>query len=345
MTSWLGVVVFISTFLCSWCSIHTINTRFAEKKDPVAPAPARWEIFTQAPETVMTLPGKNKKQVKLQLKMTDHYLRENAGDPNHGGAAQPEGDEKANYVDLSVRIKEFFVKHYSTMELMEKKVTSSDKDEVSNGWTVLTINGFRTLRFKVTAADDPRLAEIFAGCQWMRNGRPLIVTFSRVDVNGDQEWTMDHCGPFGEEVEERMNDAIAAKAELDARAAQAARDAQDDRDAARERGAIVSAWSKPNEPRPPVLKRKRRSTEPVTDLSAKLQITDADPNSDFVITRIEFKEFYGDNEETHFIDFEKEALVEDPNSSGSELTADFVEEDTTPEPVTTIKIVLKPRGN
>jgi len=201
MTSWLGVVVFLSTFLCLLCSKHSIGTRFAPKKDP-----DRWEI-SSLPELV-TITGREKQSIKLQLKMTDHYERDKAG---NGGAALTEA-EKALYVELSARIKEFFVKHYSTMELMEKKVTSSDKDEVYNGWTVLTINDFRTLRFEVTAADDPDLANIFAGklANW-QTGK-LIVSFTRKDVGRHQEWTMTHCGPFGPNVVNAMSTAIAAKA-------------------------------------------------------------------------------------------------------------------------------------
>lgn len=77
-------------------------------------------------------------------------------------------------------------------------------------------------------------------------------------------------------------------------------------------------------------------------MSARLQINDADPNSDFMITKIEFKERYGGNEEIHWVDIEKEELVQDPNESGSRMTAQFGDG---ASDVNTYRIVLKPKVN
>jgi len=87
--------------------------------------------------------------------------------------------------------------------------------------------------------------------------------------------------------------------------------------------------------------RKRRSTDPTKTLSAMVQLTDADPESDFKITKIEFKERYGDEEETHVVDLVRKVLIEDPSDSGSKLTAEFEEANR----VVTYKIVLRPSGN
>jgi len=96
--------------------------------------------------------------------------------------------------------------------------------------------------------------------------------------------------------------------------------------------------------------REKRSSQPAKELGATLNIFDADPISDFVITKIEFKEMYGDQSETHLVDFERKAFIPDPNKSGGQIKTEFkVDDEVVPHtveknPVTTYKIVLKPRG-
>ena len=98
--------------------------------------------------------------------------------------------------------------------------------------------------------------------------------------------------------------------------------------------------------------RKRRSTTPNKELSATLKLNDADPVSDFSIAKIVFKERYGEEEETHTIDFERKAFIQDDTESGSKLTAEFrVGDDIVAAKeeekiqITTYNIVLRPRGN
>jgi len=98
--------------------------------------------------------------------------------------------------------------------------------------------------------------------------------------------------------------------------------------------------------------RRKRSNAPEKELGARLNIIDADPDSEFRISKIEFKELYGDQMETHVVDFERKAFVPDPCDSGSQLTTEFrVNDEVVPSTVdqnpvttTTYKIVLKPRG-
>merc|ERR1712107_381033 len=94
--------------------------------------------------------------------------------------------------------------------------------------------------------------------------------------------------------------------------------------------------------------RRKRSTVPKKELGAQLHLIDTDASSDFVITKIEFKEFYGDQEETHVVDFEKEELLQDPSASGCKLAAEFTSEsgygDKDEVEVVTYNIVLTPRG-
>jgi len=108
---------------------------------------------------------------------------------------------------------------------------------------------------------------------------------------------------------------------------------------------IASAWAGRNHGN-----RKKRSSQPDKELGATLNIFDADPISDFVITKIEFKEMYGDQSETHLVDFERKTFIPDPNKSGGQIKTEFkVDDEVVPHtveknPVTTYKIVLKPRG-
>lgn len=108
---------------------------------------------------------------------------------------------------------------------------------------------------------------------------------------------------------------------------------------------------------PPENRRKRRSTNPSVSLNAELKLIDSDPNSEFMISKIELKERYRQGqgteykEETHCVDFERNVFVTDPSKTGSKLTAE-IEENGTFKPakveetpvVRTISIVLKPRG-
>ena len=104
-------------------------------------------------------------------------------------------------------------------------------------------------------------------------------------------------------------------------------------------------------PHPGNTPRRRRSNVPEEEVGATLRLTDADPNSDFVVTKIEFKERYGDKEETHVVDFERKTFFQDSGKSGSKLSAEFeingevipVIEDV--NKVVTYKIVLRPKGN
>jgi len=97
--------------------------------------------------------------------------------------------------------------------------------------------------------------------------------------------------------------------------------------------------------------RKKRSSQPDKEFGATLNIVDSDQNSDFVITKIEFKEMYGGQMETHLVDFERKAFIPDPNKSGSQMKTEFtvnnkvVPSTVEENPVTTYKIVLRPRGN
>ena len=98
--------------------------------------------------------------------------------------------------------------------------------------------------------------------------------------------------------------------------------------------------------------RKRRSTEPVNELlTARLELTDADPSSSFVITKIEFKETYADKVETHCVDFETKSFLQDTQKSGSKLVAEFemggkvFPANDEPNRVVTYNIVLRPRVN
>merc|ERR1719450_895195 len=123
--------------------------------------------------------------------------------------------------------------------------------------------------------------------------------------------------------------------------------AVEDRKPERPRPGPLGRWARPLQENVNVdarnnNKRRKRSAEPCNTLSARLQINDADPTSEFMITKIEFKERYGGNEETHWVDFEKEKLIQDPNKSGSQMTARF--EDDANE-VKTYRIVLKPKVN
>merc|ERR1739842_191824 len=104
-------------------------------------------------------------------------------------------------------------------------------------------------------------------------------------------------------------------------------------------------------------RRKRRATNTPLSLNAKLELMDSDPQSEFMISKIEFKERYRQGEgaeyteETHCVDFENNVFVTDPNKAGSKLTAE-IEENGTFKPakveeakiVKRISIVLKPRG-
>jgi len=111
---------------------------------------------------------------------------------------------------------------------------------------------------------------------------------------------------------------------------------------------VTTAWG-PKRTKP---SRRKRSNVPEKELGARLNIIDADPDSEFRISKIEFKELYGDQMETHVVDFERKAFVPDPCDSGSQLTTEFrVNDEVVPSTVdqnpvitTTYKIVLKPRG-
>lgn len=57
-------------------------------------------------------------------------------------------------------------------------------------------------------------------------------------------------------------------------------------------------------------------------LGAQIELLDSDPNSEFTMTKINFKEVHSGGEETHTWDIERNVLVTDPNIEGSTLTAE-----------------------
>lgn len=75
-------------------------------------------------------------------------------------------------------------------------------------------------------------------------------------------------------------------------------------------------------------KREKRDTDDtkkentMVRLGAQIELLDSDPNSEFTMTKINFKEVHSGGEETHTWDMERNVLVTDPNIEGSTLTAE-----------------------